>query len=117
MTWGNLDLLAGIFLCIPLPWKIRMLLFSRCREGTSHMKVYDLLRGRRTEGAGRESFLLLLFSQTSSAANIQYARCHLLKRPVLDSIACHPVMDSPRGAEGMAAGSSFPPRLRDEGRC
>lgn len=49
-----------------------MLLSSGYREGTSHLRVYDLFEGIRA-GEGQKD-LLLPFSQISSVHNIQYAK-------------------------------------------
>lgn len=56
-------LLGGILPSIPLSWDVKMLLSSRCGEGTSHLAA----SGEKGGGKVRVTFALLSFSQTRSA--------------------------------------------------
>lgn len=67
VNWGNLGGLHGGVFLTSFVLEMRVPLSSGCIEGTSHLRVYDLFKGRRVRAKVRVTFLLPPSSHTLSA--------------------------------------------------
>lgn len=72
---GNLASPVRIFPGIPFSLKIRMLLFSRYREGIQHMRVSCLVSGAKEEGGGQDQSDLPISSIFSNSFRWKYSLC------------------------------------------
>lgn len=74
-NWDKLSK-AGLFrflFCVPLSSEVRMRLSSEYREGTSHIRVCDLLQGKV-----RGFFLHMPFLKFLQLKLVTVLRCHIL---------------------------------------